>query len=52
MAFAIDIMRPVIWARNLAEIVLVLFRADERDSFNFDSLVSVTYKRFSDILKT
>ena len=52
MAFDMDIMRPVTWARSLPEILSVLSRTDDRDSFNFDNLFSVTYKRFSDILKT
>ena len=47
-----DIMRPVTWARSLAETLSVLSRADERNSFSFHNLVSVTYKQFSDILKT
>jgi len=42
MAFDVDIMRPVIQARNLAEALSVPSRTDDRDSFNFDNLVSVT----------
>ena len=52
IALCIDIMRPVTSAKRLAVTLWGFARTDEMDSLRLDTLVSVTYKRFSDILRT
>ena len=51
IALCVDIMRPVTLAKRLAVTLWGFARRDEMDSLRLDTLVSVTYKRFSDILR-
>ena len=52
IALCIDIMRPVTSAKRLAVTLLGFARTDEMDSLRLYTLISVTYRQFSHILRT